>query len=104
VVRIVKLDTQILGVTADSFWSNQVFARVLGGLSFKILSDWFGYVGRLYGVWDKDKQREKRHIFIIDSTGIVRWQQSYRDDELPDLSPILHVLEEIATAQQRRIA
>jgi alkyl hydroperoxide reductase subunit AhpC len=73
-------------------------------LSFRILSDWFGHVGRLYGVWDENKKREKRHIFIIDSSGIVRWQRGYKDDELPDLNPVLHVLEEIATAQQRRIA
>jgi len=40
-----------------------------GGIMFPMLSDPEGQVGRLYGVYDDEKQRDGRGRFIIDPKG-----------------------------------
>lgn len=76
-------DTQLIGISVDSAWSNMAFAEQRN-IVFPILSDFQpkGEVGRKYGIYDDQNGIDQRALFVIDSDGMIRW--SY-------LSPILEV-------------
>lgn len=95
--EIRELGAQVVGISADSHWSHKAFAGQLG-LNLPLLADWFGNVGRLYGVWSEEKQRETRTVFVIDSAGVVSYVKTYPDKEIPDLEPAMDVLRRL---QQR---
>jgi len=88
-----------VGISADSHWSHKAFAEQLG-LDFPLLADWFGNVGRLYGVWSEEKQRETRTVFVIDSAGVVSYVKTYPDEELPDLEPAMDILRRLQEAEE----
>jgi peroxiredoxin len=72
-----KLGAQILGVSVDSVWSHQAFAKA-NKITFPLLADFEpkGATAKAYGVYrDKDGISE-RALFVIDDAGIIRW--SYR--------------------------
>ena len=72
-----KLGAQVLGISVDSAWSHQAFAKA-NEISFPLLSDFEpkGATAKAYGVYrDKDGISD-RALFVIDGTGIIRW--SYR--------------------------
>ena len=77
-------DTQVLGVSMDSPFSNFNFAQ-LSGISFPLLGDWGGAVTREYGLTtERDIQGTKmttarRATFLIDKSGKVVEEQVDND-------------------------
>ena len=69
-------DTQVLGVSMDSPFSNFAFAQQ-NGVSFPILGDWGGPVTRRYGLIQKfdiqgvSMESARRATFLIDKTGKI---------------------------------
>ena len=64
-------DTQVIGVSMDSFASNKRFAQDLG-LTFPVLSDWNRTVVKAYGLLNKKTGYSSRATFVIDRDGIIR--------------------------------
>lgn len=83
-----------MGISADSHWSHKAFADQ-NNFDFPLLSDWFGNVGRLYGIWSEEKQRERRVIFIIDPAGVVSYEASYGDEQMPDIQAAIDALRDL---------
>lgn len=98
--EIRRLDAQVVGISADSYFSHKAFAKELN-LDMPLLADWFGAVGKSYEVWNDGKQQELRTVFVIDSTGTVAYRKSYRDDEVPDFEPVVDVLRHLREHQER---
>ncbi len=88
-----------MGISADSEWSHKAYAEKLG-IDFLLLSDWFGNVGRLFGVWNEEKQRETRVVYVIDSAGVVAYAKSYPDDVLPDIDAAIDVLRHLEKREE----
>ena len=64
-------NTQVLGVSVDSTWSNRAFREQLG-VEFPILSDWKRDAARSYGLLDETSGVARRATFVVDKGGVVR--------------------------------
>ena len=64
-------NTQILGVSVDSTWSNRAFREQLG-VEFPILSDWKREAAKAYGLYDENSGIARRATFVVDKAGVVR--------------------------------
>ena len=64
-------DTQILGISVDSFAANKRFAEDIG-VTFPLLSDFKRKVSKDYGIFDEDRGFATRATFVVDKEGIIR--------------------------------
>src|ERR1700704_4672393 len=72
--KLEATDTQVLGVSMDSAFANNAFAKQIG-VTFPLLSDWGGETTRLYGVY-LDKYKAARRInFLIGKDGKIMEEQ-----------------------------
>ena len=74
-------------------FSNEAWAKSIGGLSYPLLSDhWpFGYVCALYGVLRGNGQAE-RAIFVVDTEGTIRYIDIHDIARQPPTDKILQAL------------
>ena len=63
-------DTQVLGVSLDSPFSNKAFADSIG-VTFPLLSDWGGKTTKDYGVYMDRYQAARRVNYLIGKDGKV---------------------------------
>ena len=66
--RLESLGASLLGVSVDSWQTNEVFARQLG-IGFPLLSDFKREISRAYGVLDEDRFYSGRAVFVVDRGG-----------------------------------
>jgi peroxiredoxin len=64
-------DTQILGISVDSFAANKRFAEDIG-VTFPLLSDFKRKVSKDYGIFDEERGFATRATFVVDKEGIIR--------------------------------
>jgi len=64
-------DTQVLGISMDSFASNKRFAEDIK-VTFPLLSDWRRQVVKDYGIYNEKSGYGVRATFVIDKDGIIR--------------------------------
>lgn len=80
-------DTQVLGVSMDSPFSNFAFAEQTG-VTFPLLGDWGGKVTREYGLAKNydikgvSMESARRATFVVDKSGKITHEQV--DDEAVD--------------------
>lgn len=90
-----KYDAQVLGISVDSHYANEEFARQLG-LTFPLLSDLRREAAQHYGVLRADAGYSERAVFLIDKQGVVRYRlvsPNPGDLELvPRTEPMLKIL------------
>src|SRR5437764_8448117 len=68
--KLEAADTQVLGVSMDSPFSNKAWAQQIG-VTFPLLSDWGGDVTRQYGLYDPRYKAARRVNYLIDKSGKV---------------------------------
>src|SRR6202163_3897378 len=71
-------DTQVLGVSMDSAFSNKAFADQIG-VTFPLLSDWGGEVSREYGIYVDQYKAARRVNFLIGKDGKIIEEQIDKD-------------------------
>ncbi|MCU1306336.1 MAG: ahpE [Acidobacteriaceae bacterium] len=71
-------DTQVLGVSMDSTFSNDAFSKQIG-VTFPILSDWGGDVTKTYGIYNANYKAARRVTYLIDKSGKVAEMQVDKD-------------------------
>src|ERR1700720_2874500 len=72
--RLEATDTQVLGVSMDSAFANNAFAKQIG-VTFPLLSDWGGETTRQYGIY-LDKYKAARRVnFLIGKDGKILEEQ-----------------------------
>src|SRR5205807_6508902 len=72
--RLEATDTQVLGVSMDSAYSNKAFADQIG-VTFPLLSDWGGEVTHKYGIYLDKYQAARRVNFLIGKDGTILEEQ-----------------------------
>lgn len=82
-------NTQVLGISTDSPFSHENWARSVGISNYPLLSDIHRDVARAYGVYWPDWNANVRATFIVDRAGIVRFVERYQKGQLPDPDRIL---------------
>ena len=71
-------DTQVLGVSMDSPFSNRAWAEQIG-VTFPLLSDWGGDTTKEYGLFVPEYKAARRATFLIDKDGKITNIQVDRD-------------------------
>jgi peroxiredoxin (alkyl hydroperoxide reductase subunit C) len=93
IARFRQLDTEVLGVSVDSWYANQEFARKLN-LSFPLLSDFDHAACAAYGVLMPEKRYSGRALFVVDKRGRIAWREiAPTPTEIPSTAEALAVLE-----------
>ncbi len=64
-------ETQILGISVDSFAANKRFAEDIS-VTFPLLSDFKRQVSKAYGILSEEMGFATRATFVIDKEGIIR--------------------------------
>ena len=88
--KLEAADTQVLGVSMDSPFSNKAWAEKLG-VTFPLLSDWGGDVTKEYGLYNPKYKAARRINYLIDKEGKIAEMQV--DSEAIDPTKIVEVCE-----------
>ena len=94
--RLEDLDAVVLGVSVDSHYANEAFARSLG-LSFPLLSDFDHATSQAWGMFLPRHHYSGRGIFVVDKQGRL----AYRDvaptpADIPGNAGVIAALERLA--------
>ncbi len=68
--KLEAADTQVLGVSMDSPFSNKAWAEQIK-VTFPLLSDWGGDTVRKYGIYNPKYKAARRVNYVIDKEGKV---------------------------------
>jgi alkyl hydroperoxide reductase subunit AhpC len=82
-------NTQVLGISTDSPFSHDNWARSVGISHYPLLSDIHRIVSRDYGVYWPEWNANVRATFIVDKQGKIRFIERYGKGELPEPDKIL---------------
>jgi peroxiredoxin len=88
--RLEAADTQVLGISMDSMFSNKAFGEKIG-VTFPLLSDWGGDVTRQYGLYNPKYKAARRINILIDKEGKITELQL--DKEAVDPTKIVETCE-----------
>ena len=84
--KLEAADTQVLGVSMDSTFSNAAWAEKIN-VTFPLLSDWGGDVTRQYGLYNEQYKIGRRINYLIDKDGKIVEMQV--DNEAVDPTAIV---------------
>jgi peroxiredoxin len=71
IAKFEAADTQVLGISVDSFAANRRFAQDIG-VTFPLLSDFLRKVSKAYGILNEEQGFATRATFVIDKEGVIR--------------------------------
>ena len=82
-------NTQVLGISTDSPFSHENWAKSVGISHYPLLSDVQRSVSKDYGVYWGDWNANHRVTFIVSKNGKIAFVEHYGKGELPDPDKIL---------------
>jgi len=88
-------NTQVLGISTDSPFSHENWAKSVGISRYPLLSDLHRAAAKAYGVYWPEWNANVRATFILDRHGVVRFAERYGKGELPDPEKILGELKKL---------
>jgi peroxiredoxin len=68
--KLEAADTQVLGISMDSTFSNAAWAEKIG-VTFPLLSDWGGDITHEYGLFNDQYKIGRRINYVIDKEGKI---------------------------------
>jgi peroxiredoxin len=91
-----RRNAQVLGISTDLVYSNDAWAKSMGGLSYPLLSDnWpYGHVATQYGAM-RGSGTVERAIFVVDKQGIIRYIDIHDIAEQPPTDKIMEALDKL---------
>ena len=88
--KLEAADTQVLGVSMDSPFSNKAWAQQIG-VTFPLPSDWGGDITKEYGLYNPKYKAARRVNYLIDKEGKVMEMQL--DSDAIDPSKVVEACE-----------
>ena len=82
-------NTQVVGISTDSPFSHENWAKSVGISQYPLLSDIHRDVAKAYGVYWPEWNANARATFVIDPKGTVRFIEKYARGQLPEPDRIL---------------
>jgi alkyl hydroperoxide reductase subunit AhpC len=82
-------NTQVLGISTDSPFSHENWAKAVEIKNYPLLSDTHRTTAKAYGIYWPDWNANTRATFIIDKDGKVRFVETYAKGEVPEPDKIL---------------
>ena len=89
-------NAQVVGISTDSPFSHENWAKSVGISHYPLLSDMQRSVARAYGVYWPDWNANVRATFVIDKQGVIRFVERYGKGELPNPDKILAEVKKLA--------
>ena len=88
--RFVALSARVLAVSCDAIYTLRAYADA-EAIPFDLLSDHWphGAIARAYGVFDEQAGCARRGTFVVDSAGLISWQQVNQINEPRELAAVL---------------
>jgi mycoredoxin-dependent peroxiredoxin len=88
--RFVAQDARVLAVSCDAMYTLRAYADA-EGIPFDLLSDHWphGAIAKAFGVFDEQSGCARRGTFVLDSAGLIRWQQINQINEPRELAAVL---------------
>ena len=85
-VKLESANAQVLGLSVDSAWAHQAFAKQMG-IGYPLLADFHpkGEIAAKFGLYNAERGMTKRATVIIDKAGKVAFTQEHegqRDDKV----------------------
>lgn len=94
--RFETLGAVVLGVSVDSHYANEAFARSLG-LTFPLLSDFDHATSQAWGMLIPERRYSGRGLFVVDRQGRLAYRDvSPTPAEIPGNAGVLAALERLA--------
>lgn len=86
----VTLGSRVLAVSCDAMYSLRAYADA-EGIPFDLLSDHWphGAIAQAYRVFDEMAGCARRGTFVLDSAGLIRWQQINQINEPREITAVL---------------
>src|ERR1700758_3784231 len=88
--KLEAADTQVLGISMDSPFSNNAWAEKIG-VTFPLLSDWGGDTTRAYGIFNPKYKAARRTTIRLDENGKI--EQIVTDKEAIDPGQVVQACE-----------
>src|SRR5690349_16727078 len=88
--KLEAADTQVLGISMDSPFSNKAWAEKIG-VSFPLLSDWGGDVTKKLGIFNPKYKAARRTTMLIGQDGKI--EQITTDKDAVDPSNVVQACE-----------
>jgi mycoredoxin-dependent peroxiredoxin len=84
------LGARVLAVSCDAMYTLRAYADA-ERIGFDLLSDHWphGAIARAYRVFDAESGCSRRGTFVLDSAGMIKWQQVNQINEPRDLAAVL---------------
>lgn len=82
-------NAQVMGISTDSIYCHEAWAKSLGRISYPLLGDIHREVVKKYGIHWPDLNANYRATFIVDRQGKVRFVERYGKGQIPDPEKIL---------------
>ncbi|HET8915933.1 MAG TPA: peroxiredoxin [Propionibacteriaceae bacterium] len=84
------LGVRVLAVSCDAMYTLRAYADA-ERITFDLLSDHWphGAIAQAYGVFDEESGCARRGTFVLDSAGMIKWQQVNQINEPRDLAAVL---------------
>ena len=82
-------NTQVLGISTDSPFSHENWAKSVGISHYPLLSDVQRTAAKDYGVYWADWNANSRATFLVDKAGKIRFIEKYGKGQLPDPDKML---------------
>ncbi|HEV2027405.1 MAG TPA: redoxin domain-containing protein [Candidatus Dormibacteraeota bacterium] len=84
----------IYGISVDSVYSHQAFAKELDGLPYELIADFERRMVTDYGVRREDVEGysgiARRTVFVVDRDGVIRWTWiTSRENPQPDYDLVI---------------
>jgi glutaredoxin-dependent peroxiredoxin len=94
----------IYGISVDSVFSHEAFAKELGGLPFELIADFERTMVTDYGVRRDDvagySGMARRAVYVIDRSRTIRWAwERSKEQPLPDYDLVLAEAKKVAEAE-----
>ena len=77
-------NTQVLGISTDSPFSHENWAKSVGISHYPLLSDIHREAAKAYGVYWPEWNANQRATFIVDAQGVIRFIERYGRGQLPE--------------------
>jgi alkyl hydroperoxide reductase subunit AhpC len=91
------VNTQVLGISTDSPFSHDNWAKSVGISRYPLLSDVHRTAARDYGVFWPEWNANVRATFIVDKQGKIRFIERYGKGELPEPDKILSEIRKLGS-------
>jgi peroxiredoxin len=86
----VALGSRVLAISCDAIYTLRAYADT-EGIPFDLLSDHWphGAIAQAFGVFDEHAGCARRGTFVLDSTGMIKWQQINQINEPREIAAAL---------------